>query len=297
MTFVEIDKNHSLYKRWLDSGEFKDFHIYLDLVNIKNDIQKFGLAKYESLYINSLTKTAKTLETLLKVRRVNVSYTFTDEDIQKMNISDWNKTMVGSNATGGMLNKGIDLIIFDRFDDQMPETTLASAGPRYSVLEIGQPLIGIVNINTKIDYSKPNSEHAFQVTILHEFIHILGFLGSYFRDRYHNILNKIDEDGIVRSYINSPKVLEVAKKYFNCSSIEGVELEESGGGGTAGSHWEARILLGDYMNGVSYTEEEVVSEFTLALLEDTGYYKANYYTGGLMRYGRGKDVILLIKNA
>ena len=22
--------------------------------------------------------------------------------------------------------------------------------------------------------------------------------------------------------------------------------------------------------------------------EDTGYYKANYYTGGLMRYGKGK---------
>ena len=42
------------------------------------------------------------------------------------------------------------------------------------------------------------------------------------------------------------------------------------------------------MNGVIYPEELVISEFTLALLEDTGYYKANYYTGGLMRYGKGK---------
>ena len=32
----------------------------------------------------------------------------------------------------------------------------------------------------------------------------------------------------------------------------------------------------------------VVSEFTLALLEDSGYYKANYYNGGLMRYGKNK---------
>ena len=32
------------------------------------------------------------------------------------------------------------------------------------------------------------------------------------------------------------------------------------------------------MNGYSYTEEQVVSEFTLAVLEDSGYYKANYYT-------------------
>ena len=42
------------------------------------------------------------------------------------------------------------------------------------------------------------------------------------------------------------------------------------------------------MNGEIYTPEQVISEFTLALLEDTGYYKANYYTGGLMRYGKNK---------
>ena len=83
-------------------------------------------------------------------------------------------------------------------------------------------------------------------------------------------------------------MIEVAKKYFNCLNIEGVELEEYLGKGTAGSHWEARILLGEYMNGIIYPEEQVISEFTLALLEDTGYYKANYYTGGLMRYGKGK---------
>ena len=42
------------------------------------------------------------------------------------------------------------------------------------------------------------------------------------------------------------------------------------------------------MNGEIYTPEQVISEFTLALLEDTGYYKVNYYTGGLMRYGKNK---------
>ena len=42
------------------------------------------------------------------------------------------------------------------------------------------------------------------------------------------------------------------------------------------------------MNGVIYTEELVISEFTLALLEDSGYYKANYYSGGLMRYEKNK---------
>ena len=30
--------------------------------------------------------------------------------------------------------------------------------------------------------------------------------------------------------------------HFNCPTLQGVELENQGGGGTAGSHWELRIL-------------------------------------------------------
>ena len=286
--YVEIDKNHPSYKRRMETEEFKDFHIYLDLVNIKNDIKSFKLEKYESLYINSLTKAAKTLESLLKVKKLSKGYKFTDEQIKNIKIEDWDKTMFGTDAEGDMASKDIDLIIFGRFDDKMSESTLASAGPRYLDQENGRPIVGVVNINSNIEYSKINSEYALTTTLLHEFTHILGFLKDYFQDQFHNMFNKTDGDGVVRYYINSPKVLEVAKKYFNCSSIDGVELEESGGLGTVGSHWEARILLGDYMNGYTYREEEVVSEFTLALLEDSGFYKPNYYTGGLMRYGKGK---------
>ena len=86
--------------------------------------------------------------------------------------------------------------------------------------------------------------------------------------------------------------MQTAKKYFNCTNITGVELEEFGG---LSAHWESRILLGEYMNIEFYLEEQVISEFTLALLEDTGYYKANYYTGGLMRYGKNKGCDFLNK--
>ena len=107
--------------------------------------------------------------------------------------------------------------------------------------------------------------------------------------------NKNKIIGNQRAYINSPKLFQIAKKYFNCDTIEGVELEEYGGEGTVGSHWEARILLGDYMNGYAFTAEIVISELTLALLEDSGYYKAKYYTGGLMQYGKNKECNFLNK--
>ena len=286
LSATHIIKNEDDNRR-LNDGEFKDFHIYLDLINIKNGIRQYHLEEYENLFINSLNKAVKTLETLLKVKPID-NYGFTDENITNIPIDDWNKTMVGTNAVGGMASLGIDLIIFGKLDDEMGSSTLASAGPYYIVKDTGQPLVGIVYINTRVNYSKINSEEYFQSIIIHEFTHILGFVGGYFENYYHNIFTKVDEFGLTRYYINSTKVLNVARKYFNCSDIDGVELEESGGTGTAGSHWEARILLGEYMNGVIYPEEQVISEFTLALLEDTGFYKANYYTGGLMRYGKGK---------
>ena len=226
----------------------------------------------------------------MKVKKSRYGYTFTDEQIESILISDWNKTIVGSNAEGDMASKDIDLIIFGRFDNKMAEWVLASAAPSYVDNENSRPIVGVVNINTNIIYSQLNSDYALTSTLLHEFIHILGFFKDNFQYVYDNInmFSKLDENGIFRHYINSPKVLEVAKKYFNCSTIDGVELEEYGGEGTASSHWEARILLGELMNGFTYHEEEVLSEFILALLEDTGFYKANYYTGGLMRFGKGK---------
>ena len=45
-------------------------------------------------------------------------------------IEDWNKTLIGDNAIGNTYQLGIDLIIFGRFDDEMEDSTLASAGPR-----------------------------------------------------------------------------------------------------------------------------------------------------------------------
>ena len=231
-------------RRLDNEDEYKDFNIYLDLINIKNDIKIFHLEAYESLFIDSLNKAVETLESLLKFKKTNDAYVFTDKQIKDIKIPNWNKTMIGTNATGNSRQLGIDLFIFGRFDDDMDSSTLASAGPRYVNSATNQPVVGVVNINTKVDYSKINSKEYFQSIILHEFTHILGFLNYMFYFK-NMIFNKTDEYNIVRYYINSPKVLEVAKKYFNCDSIDGVELEEYGGSGTAGSHWEARILLGD----------------------------------------------------
>ena len=42
------------------------------------------------------------------------------------------------------------------------------------------------------------------------------------------------------------------------------------------------------MGAVIYQKEMAISEFTLAFLEDIGWYKPKYYTGGLFRFEKDK---------
>ena len=49
-----------------------------------------------------------------------------------------------------------------------------------------------------------------------------------------------------------------------------------GGSGTAGSHWEKRLVANEFMNPQVADNPVLFSALTLALFEDTGWYKPNY---------------------
>ena len=54
-------------------------------------------------------------------------------------------------------------------------------------------------------------------------------------------------------------------------------------------------MLGKYMISPFYTEV-VIGDITLALFEDTKFYKINYYRSGFFRFGKNEDVLFLKKN-
>ena len=282
------EQNHQINGRLLDTDNFKEFNIHLDLINLEYELKQNNLEDQDkkNFFINGIQKAIDTLKILLKVKPVK-NFQFSDQQIEDISINKWDSTKIGNNSPG-MADVGIDLYIFVKFED-MEENTVASASTNY-IDSNGQPLIGIIKLNKNINYSKENSLEYFEAIILHELIHILGFSNYYFSNILgnDNILTENNIYNIEKGYIKSSKVLEVAKIYFNCESLEGVELEKFNGEGIIGSHWEERILLGDIMNGVFYPEEQVISEITLAVLEDLGFYKVNYYTGGRMQYGKNK---------
>jgi leishmanolysin len=82
----------------------------------------------------------------------------------------------------------------------------------------------------------------------------------------------------------TPTVVAAARIHFACDTLEGLELENQGAAGTAGSHWERRLLWNEYMTGSS-SRVSVFSNLTLALFHDSGWYRANFTHAELLPWG------------
>eukprot|EP00286_Rhodomonas_abbreviata_P015084 CAMPEP_0181315854 /NCGR_PEP_ID=MMETSP1101-20121128/15591_1 /TAXON_ID=46948 /ORGANISM="Rhodomonas abbreviata, Strain Caron Lab Isolate" /LENGTH=643 /DNA_ID=CAMNT_0023423077 /DNA_START=243 /DNA_END=2171 /DNA_ORIENTATION=- len=104
-----------------------------------------------------------------------------------------------------------------------------------------------------------------------------------------NTVQKFSERGNTISRLVTPTVRDVSRTHFNCSTLAGAELENDGGDGTALSHWEKRLFVSEYMTGSQGAGiEDVLSLFTLAVLQDSGWYEVNFGAAGEFKWGRGK---------
>ena len=287
-------------ERRLSTVKYKPIRIYVETTYFNYQAQENPELRDIVPIINvALNKSVEGIKGLLEVEdKGDINY-FKDvirEIFQNNSIEKWDP----------IFDEGADIksdfLIIVKFDTNhtFPQGVLAAAVPVYLEPDTKRPLAGLLIISTEQSfYTKRRVTEYFSEVLLHELTHALGFLYDmfqYFPNGLDATLNISMVRGYERTHIKTAKVVETAKKYFNCPNIIGVELEDQGMTGSTLSHWDQRILLGDYMGAVIYQEEMVVSEFTLALLEDSGWYKANYYTGGLMRFGKNKGCDFIQKN-
>ena len=186
--------------------------------------------------------------------------------------NDMNSTFFESNHIGKWdeelndpekMSANYDYILLTRFAveaDGFPSNVQAAAYPILLEEKTFRPIIGLMMITTSpVLFSKENAEYYFSNVFLHELTHGFGFLDSGFQfypgGRNQTLLEEKDRYGINRTYIRTPRVVELAKKYYGCENVKGVGLENQGTGGSALSHWEARLLLGEYMTSEMYQDE------------------------------------------
>ena len=231
-----------------------------------------------------ITKIKKVLDNTLTYFEKLLSVLHTDFSYQPTHFKSFCKIPVfGSDYNSWGYDN--DLVIIPYFSDTLQSSVLAAATACVAISETMEPKMGVIMINPNLDFSYTNSERFLTMLFLHEISHVLIFHQAFFFSL--NMISEQQKNGETIYYIKTPNVLKKAKLHYNCNSITGIPLENYGGAGSAGSHWESRYLLGDYMIATDYPEI-VISDISLAVFEDSGLYKVNYYTGGLFRFGKGE---------
>ena len=84
----------------------------------------------------------------------------------------------------------------------------------------------------------------------------------------------------------------MAEAHFSCPYVTGVPLEDEGGPGAAGSHWESIAMGNDIQVARSPTNAKL-SKFTLQLLDESGHYLVNWDMEEAFTYGHGSGCGLL----
>lgn len=153
----------------------------------------------------------------------------------------------------------------------------------------GRPIIGHINfVPPRISAEGLLYDQSIVIT-MHEISHALGFINLY-----STLSSFVDLDGerhsnggTARVYrpglqkevqlVQTPRVLAAARNHFGCSTLDGVEIEDMGGSGTAGSHWKKRIFYEEALVGVISSASLFYSSVTFAFFEDAGFYKVDYY--------------------
>ncbi|XP_064471791.1 leishmanolysin-like peptidase isoform X2 [Ornithodoros turicata] len=184
-----------------------------------------------------------------------------------------------------------------------------------------RPVAGHANLCPDSISTKPQDMDTLLSTVKHEILHALGFsvsLYAYFRDSNGYPLTPRERSGkpsvnkelqthkwsdrVMRRIVRhnwkirgrtvpktswmmvTPRVVEEVRRHFNCSYLEGAEMEDQGEDGTKLTHWEKRLFENEAMTG-THTQNPVYSRITLALMEDTGWYIPNYEQAQLLEWG------------
>jgi len=276
-------------RRMLKENNWENLRIHMDYSFIENNIGNFDKKDLIDLKEKIMPKTQEVFQNLLKVKRIQNKLKLNTQSCDNYQIPEIYQTD-GVDA---------DLIIFVLIDDTgffLQNKIEAGAIHCLQHEETRRPIAGYIQFKPQLNVNNSTALDYMVWLAVHEVSHILVINNALYEDYIHPetlepigidkvIGKKIMESGNKMNFIKSPKVLENAKKHFGCDHLDGVPLEYNGGAGTAGAHWAKKYMNTDYMIGDSYGEN-LISEITLGLFEDSGWYRVDYKMGNLFLWGK-----------
>ncbi|EAL73588.1 hypothetical protein DDB_G0268270 [Dictyostelium discoideum AX4] len=216
------------------------------------------------------------------------------------------------------INTGIpnaDMVVFVTSRPIRASSTIAYSSP--CVFNWGErPLAATINFAPKYFLpfvsSTPPSDFIFNEYIrvgIHEMTHGLGFSNTFFKtfkNRYNGngyyytgtepganqTTSGTTPKGATWIYerpaVNTPAVKSFVESHYNCRRNGSIFelLEDYGAAGTVGSHWEKRTAGEEYMLGY-VSPVFPITNLTLALLQDSGWFDINSSLAEPLMWGKG----------
>jgi len=93
--------------------------------------------------------------------------------------------------------------------------------------------------------------------------------------------------GTTHTVLNVPPLTQKLRDFYGCSTLQGAVLENGGSSSTDGSHFERKFFVYETMSSGSIVGRRV-SEFSLALLEGSGWYTIDYSFAEPYYFGQGQ---------
>ncbi|EAX96020.1 GP63-like [Trichomonas vaginalis G3] len=200
--------------------------------------------------------------------------------------------------------------------EEDPSGTIAAAVVREFLSDSYRPFIAATTYNPAYVPSVPcnitDFNNMYFITLLHELTHALGFMSALFK-HFHPInssteygekaLCSFTKYGKHFSFLVTPYAHLFAKKRFGVETFygdngatcpSGLELEDFGGSGTAGSHLKRRVYKTETMVGYIYIDHGIpynrYTDATLSVLMDTGFYQINWANAQPLVFGHQESI-------
>lgn len=138
---------------------------------------------------------------------------------------------------------------------------LGQAGPCYIRDVGGLPVYGVMQFDSA-DVASLEASGDLNAVILHEMGHVLGF-GTVWGDK------GLSGAGTANPVFNGPTAIGAWQGIGGAAG--GVPVENSGGAGTADSHWRESIFGGELMTGYIDHNNNPLSTITIGAFADLGY--------------------------
>ncbi|KAL4454178.1 hypothetical protein ABPG74_012135 [Tetrahymena malaccensis] len=296
--FNSILPNHesqNSLRKLQNSQEIQNIRVTLDFSYL--DTLQLGITDKQKAYIQKISKIAAQFVTkLIKVKPLM------GNNIYGSSLRCIDIAVPSNDQKTGVENSDLNLYIiyFNSGSSALANAASCFINPAYQ-----RPTFGRVSFNIGyLTNTNPNS-FKFQLdlqVLLHEIIHVLGFSSDsmqYWIDpdtqKPYKLsgISKINTYQTVRGFktliLTSKNVTDIARKHYNCSQLIGMQIENQGGSGSAGSHWERTVIMNEIMTAQQVSIGATLSQFTIALLKDTGFWAdVNVNIAGQILWGKNQ---------